>query len=93
MSPVPAGRAPSLRQLLFEPNISVNGLIDDGTVVFLLGRLEAVRQSGDDLIMELNTNGGDADAARRIALEIRLFRQHSGRTRTASARRKCIRRG
>ncbi|WP_280812031.1 hypothetical protein [Mesorhizobium sp. L48C026A00] len=29
--------------------------------------------------MEINTNGGDADAARRIALEIRLFRQHSGR--------------
>ncbi|RWP18799.1 MAG: peptidase S14 [Mesorhizobium sp.] len=79
LSPVPAGRAPSLRQLLFEPNIAVNGLIDDGTVVFFLGHLEAVRQSGDDLIMELNTNGGDADAARRIALEIRLFRQHSGR--------------
>ncbi|UVC12500.1 hypothetical protein IHQ71_30120 (plasmid) [Rhizobium sp. TH2] len=28
--------------------------------------------------MEINTDGGDADAARRIALEIKLFRSHSG---------------
>lgn len=38
-----------------------------------------MRESGQDIIMELNTDGGDADAARRIALEVRLFRRHSGR--------------
>jgi ATP-dependent protease ClpP protease subunit len=41
--------------------------------------LEKVRADDDDLRMELNTLGGDADVARRIALEIRLFRKHSGR--------------
>jgi len=29
--------------------------------------------------MELNTEGGDADIARRMAMEIRLFRRHAGR--------------
>lgn len=78
--PSGSGQAePSDKQLLFEPNISINGLIGDGTVSFFLGRLEEVRQSGQDMIMELNTNGGDADAARRIALEVRLFCEHSGR--------------
>jgi ATP-dependent protease ClpP protease subunit len=72
-------KRPAAHQLLFEPNISINGLIDDNTVSFFLGRLEIVRESGQDIIMELNTDGGDADAARRIALEIRLFRRHSGR--------------
>jgi hypothetical protein len=28
--------------------------------------------------MEINTDGGDADAARRIALAIKFFRSHSG---------------
>jgi ATP-dependent protease ClpP protease subunit len=64
-------------RLLFEPNISINGLITSDTLGFFLGRLQAVRQDGIDLIMELNTDGGDADVARRIALEIRLFCKHS----------------
>ena len=29
--------------------------------------------------MEINTGGGDADVARRIALEVRLFLRHSGK--------------
>lgn len=73
------GSAPGQDKLLFQPNISINGLIDDETVSFFLGRLETVRKNGQDMIMELNTSGGDADAARRMALEIRLFRRHSGR--------------
>ena len=71
--------APSDTDLLFEPNISINGVIDDNTVSFFLGRLQEVRRAGADMIVELNTDGGDADAARRIALEVRLFRRHSGR--------------
>lgn len=67
---------PSLRRLLFEPNLSINGPISDATLSFALGRLEIIRSSGDPLIMELNTTGGDADVARRIALEMRLFGQH-----------------
>ena len=74
-----AGGRPDDARLLFEPNISINGLIDDNTVAFFLGRLEQVRSSNQDMILEINTNGGDADAARRIALEIQLFIAHSGR--------------
>ncbi|WP_195909635.1 ATP-dependent Clp protease proteolytic subunit [Rhizobium tubonense] len=67
---------PDIRKLLFKPNISVHGPITDGTLSFVLDRLSEVRDSNEDLIMELNTTGGDADVARRIALEIRLFRRH-----------------
>lgn len=70
---------PASDKLLFQPNISINGLISDETLSFFLGRLEAVRSAGEDMIMELNTNGGDADVARRIALEVRLFLRRSGR--------------
>jgi ATP-dependent protease ClpP protease subunit len=69
---------PDISQLLFKPNISINGLIDDGTVAFFLGRLEAIRAANQPMIMEINTDGGIADAARRIALEVRLFTRFSG---------------
>ncbi|RYD79215.1 MAG: peptidase S14 [Verrucomicrobiaceae bacterium] len=68
---------PADEELLFQPTLSINGLITPDTVPFALGRLEDIRTSGKPLIVELNTDGGDADAARRIALEVRLFREHS----------------
>jgi ATP-dependent protease ClpP protease subunit len=71
---------PSTEDLLFRPNISLNGRIsEEATLPFFLDRLQSVRDAGEDLILELNTIGGDADAAARIALEIRLFIRHSGR--------------
>jgi len=70
---------PDRDNLLFKPNISLNGLIDEKTLPFFLDRLQIVRDGTDELVMELNTQGGGADIARRIALEIRLFGQHSGR--------------
>lgn len=70
---------PSNDELIFLPNLSINGPITDQTLVFFLGRLAEIRNADEDLRMELNTNGGDADVARRIALEIRLFLRHSGR--------------
>jgi ATP-dependent protease ClpP protease subunit len=77
--PTPASSyIPQCDQLLFQPNISINGLITDETLSFFLDRLGKVRSAGEDMIMELNTNGGDADVARRIALEVRLFLRHSG---------------
>lgn len=69
---------PTDEELLFQPTLSINGLITPDTVLFALGRLEDIRTSGEPLIVELNTDGGDADAARRIAFEIRLFRKHHG---------------
>jgi hypothetical protein len=71
---------PSTEDLLFRPNISLNGRIsEEATLPFFLERLLSVRNAGEDLILELNTMGGDADAATRIALEIKLFIRHSGR--------------
>jgi ATP-dependent protease ClpP protease subunit len=70
---------PTDGQLLFEPNLSINGQISSDTLAFVLGRLAQVRADGVDLLVELNTQGGDADVARRIALEVRLFQRHSGR--------------
>jgi hypothetical protein len=69
----PSGR-PSTADLLFRPNISLNGRVsEEATLPFFLGRLLAIRDAGEDLIPELNTTGGDADTAARIALEIGLF--------------------
>ena len=71
---------PDPEKLLFEPNISLNGLIEASTLSFFLTQLQKVRQSNGDLILELNTQGGDADVARRIAHEIKLFlRRFPGR--------------
>jgi ATP-dependent protease ClpP protease subunit len=75
----PAAERITNDQLLFQPNVSINGLITYDTLAFFLGRLEKIRSAGEDMIMELNTDGGDADVARRIALEVRLFLRHSGR--------------
>jgi ATP-dependent protease ClpP protease subunit len=66
-------------ELLYHPNISLNGMIGADTLSFFLQRLQEVRTSNEHLVMELNTEGGDADIARRIAMEIRLFRRHTGR--------------
>jgi ATP-dependent Clp protease protease subunit len=65
-------------RMLFEPNVVLNGPIEEETVAFFLERLADVRSGGQDLVVELNTVGGDAEAARRIALEVRLFSAHSG---------------
>jgi ATP-dependent protease ClpP protease subunit len=61
--------------LLQDPNLRIYGSIDDSTVWYVLDRLEEIRKTDDPLVLELTTQGGDADAALRIALEIRLFRQ------------------
>ncbi len=67
------------QKLLFEPNVSINGPIKGDSLAPFLTSVAEVRNAQEDLILELNTNGGDADIARRIALEIRLFTRHSGR--------------
>lgn len=74
-----AHAGPDDETLLFHPNISINGAVTDDTLIFFLDRLQQIRRDGSDLIMEICTSGGDADVARRIALEIRLFRRYSGR--------------
>lgn len=67
-------------RLLFEPNVRINDLIDNKMLATFLAELADVRAGGQDLVMELNTAGGDAEVSRRIAQEIRLFSAHSGRS-------------
>lgn len=74
-----ASPQPDLRSLLFRPNVSIEGTIGDATLAAFLEQRTRVLDAEEDLILELSTFGGDADIARRIALEIRAFRQHSGR--------------
>lgn len=69
-----------LHRLLFEPNIRINDPIDNKVLADFLGELAEVRSSGQHLVMELNTIGGDPDISRRIAHEVRLFAAHSGRS-------------
>jgi ATP-dependent protease ClpP protease subunit len=66
-------------ELLFRSNVQLYGLIDDNAVLNAIDGIRAVFESDAHLVLELNTLGGDADAARRIAHEVRLFRAHSGR--------------
>lgn len=65
--------APPTERLLFSPNAWINGRVEQSTLSTFLECLDRIRSSGEDLILELNTQGGDADIAQRIAHEVRLF--------------------
>jgi ATP-dependent protease ClpP protease subunit len=78
----PASSAPpalSEHGFLLEPNVRLYGPIDDDAVRDCLKQLEAVRQTDKPVVLELTTEGGDAEGGRRMALEIRLFRKFTGR--------------
>ncbi|RUX33442.1 MULTISPECIES: hypothetical protein [unclassified Mesorhizobium] len=72
-------RSPDRHKLLFDPNARIHGLIDDRAVLNFIDDLKEVRRGEDDLYVEIDTPGGDADGARRMALEAKLFLKHSGR--------------
>jgi len=67
------------RALLFEPNIRLYGPINDSSVRSFLDQLSEVRKADAPLVLELTTEGGDAEGGRRIALEIRLCRTWNNR--------------
>ncbi|WP_189397874.1 hypothetical protein, partial [Mesorhizobium sp. M2D.F.Ca.ET.178.01.1.1] len=56
------------------------GMINDQLFLAFMKQLGAVRASDEDLILELMTQGGDADTAKRMALEIRVFQRYSGKS-------------
>lgn len=64
-----------LPALLFDPNIRIYGSISDATVTDFLAQLGEARRSAEPIVLELTTLSADADAAKRIALEIRLCRK------------------
>jgi ATP-dependent protease ClpP protease subunit len=60
------------------PNIRLLGAITNETVHDFMDQLRRAQESGGPIVLDLTTQGGDADAARRIALEIRLCRSWLG---------------
>jgi ATP-dependent protease ClpP protease subunit len=61
--------------LLLPPAIRLFGKVDDAMLTKLLEQLAASHEQPGPVVLELTTAGGDADTARRMALEIRLARQ------------------
>jgi ATP-dependent protease ClpP protease subunit len=69
---VPSGETVDL---LLQPNVIHYGPLNDASVRDLLRQLDNVRAGSFPLVLELTTEGGDADGARRVALEIRLLQK------------------
>lgn len=68
------------QQQLFNPNVRLFGPIGHDSFRDFMDQVAKVRQTADaPVVLELSTEGGDADVARRIALELRLCRQWHGR--------------
>jgi ATP-dependent protease ClpP protease subunit len=63
------------------PNVQLYGSIGPETLGDFLKQLSEAKQAEGPIVVELTTEGGDPDIARRIALEIRLCRKwHSRET-------------
>ncbi len=64
------------REHLFNPNVRLFGPITNGSFWDFMDQFAKVRESpGQAMVLELSTEGGDAEVARRIASEIRLCRE------------------
>lgn len=64
---------------LSSPTVRLSGNVGDTMLAKLLDSLAASREGSAPFVLELTTPGGDADLARRMALEIRLLREIDGR--------------
>lgn len=64
--------------LLKQAHVRLFGTVDDGMLDSFLRQLAAVQDTHGPLLLELTTLGGEADTARRIAEDIRLFLTHFG---------------
>ena len=63
------GTALIAKELLFEPNVRLYGPIGDERVRDCLRQILEVIKGDKPLVLELTTQGGDADGGRRIALK------------------------
>lgn len=66
-------------ELAATPTVSLHGAVDEGMLGVWLEALAKARTGSEALVVELSTTGGDADIGRRIAEDVRLFRERSGR--------------
>jgi ATP-dependent protease ClpP protease subunit len=66
-------------ELADTPTVSLHGAVDDGMLAVWLDALARARTGSGPLVVELSTTGGDAEVGRRMAEDIRLFRERTGR--------------
>jgi ATP-dependent protease ClpP protease subunit len=66
-------------ELAEQPTVSLHGPVDDAMLAIWLDALNTVRTGTGPLVLELGTLGGDAEVGRRMAEDVRLFRERTGR--------------
>lgn len=66
-------------ELAGTPSVSLQGAVDACMLAVWLDALAKARGGSGPLVLELTTTGGDADIGRRMAEDIRLFREQTGR--------------
>lgn len=64
---------------LARPQVRLDGAVDDQMLRAFKEAFAAAEAGPDPIVLELTTTGGDADTGRRIATDIRLFRERTGR--------------
>ncbi|MFN3931433.1 MAG: peptidase S14 [Brevundimonas sp.] len=66
-------------ELAEQPTVSLHGSVDDAMLAIWLDAVATVRAGTGPLVLELSTTGGDAEVGRRMAEDVRLFRERTGR--------------
>lgn len=66
-------------ELAQAPTVSLHGAVDEGMLAVWLDALARSRTETGPLVVELSTIGGDAEVGRRMAEDVRLFRERTGR--------------
>ena len=64
---------------LLTAHVRLYGEVGDAMLASFLEQLDAARARPGPMVVELTTPGGDADVGRRIAADIRLLRERTGR--------------
>src|SRR5690349_2653163 len=64
---------------LFRPQVRLDGEVNDGMFRAFRDEFAEACDGADPVVVELTTLGGDADVARRIAADVRIFRERTGR--------------
>ena len=70
---------PATLEALNRPQVRLYGQVNDEMFRVFRDALDAAQDDSTPIVVELMTSGGDADVARRIATEIRLLRERTGR--------------